>query len=133
MSSGSKVVLAAFFLLFATSASGARIVCQVENAKLCQSGSCKAIYEDGIYATVIDTEKKAYLLCESTAEKEQCDPFPLEGVERGGAFMLYKTASAILKVALEDVPLFGLKKDEFVESRTSFLSVFVSWGTCRDL
>ena len=55
----------AFFCLFLISGvvQGEEHICIVEKAVLCKYGDCQAIYEDGEYFTVVDTDKKQYLLC----------------------------------------------------------------------
>jgi hypothetical protein len=122
-----------FFCLFLISGvvQGEEQICVVEKAVLCKYGDCNAIYEEGGYYTVVDTDKEQYLLCES--KKEKCDTFPLKEVEKSGVFTIYTTGvgGAVLKIANEDFDLFGFKENQFIEVRHKFLLAFLSWGTCH--
>ena len=117
-------------LLLCSVASAERILCNVEEAVLCHQGNCQEIYEEGGYATLLDLVDNRYVLADFN--KEKYEPFPLEQVEKAGAFTIYSTGlgGAVLKIANQDIDSFNVKRNEFVEVRISMLHVFTSTGTC---
>ena len=110
--------------------SAKELFCMKVSSKLCQFGECEEIYEGDQQFTIVDTDKKVMALC--SQKNDKCDPFPLDAVEEVGAFMLYKSKSAVLKVALIDGASSGFQKNWFIEYRPHMLSVFLAWGMCQE-
>ena len=105
-----------------------QLVCVKEHSMLCEFDGCKEIYQDDQQFTVIDIEKRSISLCSQKDEK--CDPFPLDGIEEVGVFKLYKSMSAVVKVAMVDMKSSGFLKNMFFEYRPHLLNVFLAWGMC---
>ena len=128
-----RLIFLAIWVCVLDVANAERIMCIVEEAVLCQAGQCKEIYQEGGYATVIDTTEQVYVLADFN--KEKYEPFPLIEHEEAGAFTLYTTGlgGAVMKVANQTVEMFGFEKNSFVEVRLSMLNTFVSTGTCQKI
>jgi hypothetical protein len=104
------------------------IICMKETSMLCEPGECREIYTDDTQYTVINTTEKQILLCSENDQK--CDPFPLDSIEEVGAFMIYKSGSAVMKIGLMDMEASGVIKDVFLEYRPHLFNIFLAWGMC---
>jgi len=51
-----RLIFLAIWVCVLDVANAERIMCIVEESVLCQAGQCKEIYQEGGYATVIDTD-----------------------------------------------------------------------------
>ena len=105
-----------------------QLVCVKQKSMLCDLNECKEIYQDDQQLTVIDLETRSISLCSQKDQK--CDPFPLDAIEEVGVFKLYKSMSAVVKVAMVDMESSGFVKDMFFEYRPHLLNVFLAWGMC---